>query len=125
MTVHQWLFYEVWLGNGERRKFNEYEELLNGLYLIEGDYMMPLLLRSTFEEDWDQIKAIYLDGIATGNATFQTEAPPREQWFSNHVSDCSIVCVKDNIILGWAALSRISSRPVYSGVAEVSIYIKH
>ncbi|NOU95917.1 hypothetical protein GC093_22220 [Paenibacillus sp. LMG 31456] len=72
MTVHQRLFYEVGLGNGERRKFNEYEELLNGLYFIEGDYMMPLLLRSTFEEDWDQIKAIYLDGIATGNATFQT-----------------------------------------------------
>ncbi|WP_240422139.1 GNAT family N-acetyltransferase [Paenibacillus periandrae] len=85
---------------------------------------MTLLSRKIIEEDWDQIKSIYLEGISTGNATFQTEAPPKEQWFSGHVSECSIVCTRENIILGWAALSRISARAVYSGVAEVSIYIR-
>jgi phosphinothricin acetyltransferase len=86
--------------------------------------MMSLLSRRTIDEDWDQIKSIYLEGISTGNATFQKEAPPKEQWFSGHVSECSIVCIKEDNIVGWAALSKISSRAVYSGVAEVSIYIK-
>ncbi|GKU79068.1 GNAT family N-acetyltransferase [Paenibacillus sp. L3-i20] len=54
---------------------------------------MKFFLRRAVEDDWDQIKSIYLEGIATGNATFQTEAPSKEQWFSNHVLECSIVCV--------------------------------
>ncbi|MGG1675244.1 GNAT family N-acetyltransferase [Neobacillus sp. NRS-1170] len=75
------------------------------------------------KEDWEQVKAIYLEGIATGNATFQKEAPSWEEWDNGHISNCRIVARLEGTILGWAALSPVSSRVVYSGVAEVSIYV--
>ncbi|MGG3466890.1 N-acetyltransferase family protein [Neobacillus pocheonensis] len=74
-------------------------------------------------EDWEQVRAIYLEGIATGNATFQKEVPSWEDWDYNHIMECRIVARLEGNILGWAALSPISSRRVYSGVAEVSIYV--
>jgi L-amino acid N-acyltransferase YncA len=85
---------------------------------------MSLNIQELSEQDWEDIKEIYLQGIQTGNATFQTEAPPSEQWFKDHISDCSIGCFQDGKMLGWAALSKVSSRCVYSGVAEVSIYVR-
>lgn len=75
------------------------------------------------QEDWEQVREIYLEGIATGNATFQKEAPSWETWDKGHISDCRIVARLDGKILGWGALSPVSSRCVYSGVAEVSIYV--
>ncbi|MFC5528245.1 GNAT family N-acetyltransferase [Cohnella yongneupensis] len=81
-------------------------------------------LRLVAEHDWDAIKSIYEEGIRTRNATFQTEAPTQESWFNGHVLDSSLVCVQDGIVVGWASLSLISSRCVYSGVAEVSVYVK-
>jgi L-amino acid N-acyltransferase YncA len=84
---------------------------------------VTLIIRNVIEDDWDQVKMIYLEGIATGNATFQTEAPPKDQWFNNHVLECSFVCILDNTLVGWAAISKVSTRSVYSGVAEVSVYI--
>lgn len=74
--------------------------------------------------DWEAIKEIYEEGIRTGNATFQTEAPSEEQWFESHVPGCTLVCESGQTVVGWVALSRISSRPVYAGVAEVSVYVK-
>jgi L-amino acid N-acyltransferase YncA len=68
-------------------------------------------------------KKIYELGIATGNATFQSEAPSWEEWEKNHLSECRIVLLDNNLVLGWAALTPVSGRCVYSGVAEVSIYI--
>lgn len=76
------------------------------------------------EADWEEIRAIYLEGIQTGNATFQTNAPSKEQWFEGHVQECSVGYFQDKKILGWATLSKVSSGCVYSGVAEVSIYVK-
>jgi L-amino acid N-acyltransferase YncA len=73
--------------------------------------------------DWPMVKAIYEQGIATGNATFQTEAPSREEWDKAHLSSCRFVIEMDGIVRGWAALSPVSSRCVYAGVAEVSIYV--
>lgn len=73
--------------------------------------------------DWDQVKEIYLEGIATGNATFQKEAPSWEEWDNGHILDCRIVARSNGKVLGWAALSPVSSRCVYSGVAEVSVYV--
>ncbi|WP_277467730.1 MULTISPECIES: GNAT family N-acetyltransferase [unclassified Paenibacillus] len=75
------------------------------------------------ERDWDAIKSIYEEGIQTGNATFETNAPSKEQWFSSHNTECSIVCLDDEEVVGWASLSSVSSRCVYAGVGEDSIYV--
>ena len=73
--------------------------------------------------DWEQVRSIYIEGIATGHSTFETEAPSWEKWDSSHMRTCRLVAKAGNDILGWAALSPISSRSVYSGVAEVSVYV--
>jgi L-amino acid N-acyltransferase YncA len=68
---------------------------------------------------WDSIKSIYLEGIAT----LETDAPSWEKWDSEHLASCRLIAKDDDTILGWAALSPVSGRCVYGGVAEVSIYI--
>lgn len=73
--------------------------------------------------DWPVVRAIYGEGIATGNATFETELPEWPKWDSSHRRDCRLVARKAERIVGWAALSPVSGRSVYSGVAEVSIYV--
>ncbi|MBM7622525.1 GNAT family N-acetyltransferase [Sporohalobacter salinus] len=75
-------------------------------------------------EDWEQVKEIYLEGIKTGNATFETEVPSWQEWNKAHASKCRLVARKRNKVLGWAALSPVSNRCVYSGIGEVSIYVK-
>ena len=72
--------------------------------------------------DWPAVRAIYLEGIATGNATFETEAPDWPAWDGGHLPHSRLVA-RDGDVLGWAALSPVSSRCVYGGVAEVSIYV--
>jgi L-amino acid N-acyltransferase YncA len=74
--------------------------------------------------DWPAVKAIYEEGIATGLATFERVAPEWESWNHSHRPDCRLVARDANgAILGWAALGRYSARAVYSGVAELSIYV--
>ncbi len=75
------------------------------------------------EEHYSQIAEIYADGIATGQATFQTDAPDWPNWDRTHLPHSRIAATDHDEIAGWAALSPVSSRSVYSGVAEVSIYI--
>jgi L-amino acid N-acyltransferase YncA len=75
------------------------------------------------ENNYSAIAEIYLQGIATGHATFQTEAPEWEAWDKGHLSFCRLAAFEANEMLGWAALSPVSSRCVYGGVVEVSIYI--
>lgn len=82
-----------------------------------------LLIHNMVKEDWEQVCSIYLEGIHTGHATFQKEAPTWEEWDSGHLVECRLVAREGSNILGWAALSPVSSRCVYSGVAEVSIYV--
>lgn len=72
---------------------------------------------------WPDAARIYEAGIATGNATFQTEVPSWEAWGKAHRPDCRLVALYKGKVVGWAALSSVSARPVYAGVAEVSIYI--
>jgi L-amino acid N-acyltransferase YncA len=74
-------------------------------------------------EDWPAVRAIYFEGIATKNATFETDAPEWEKWDSSHLKACRLVARLDGQVVGWAALSPVSSRCVYAGVAEESIYI--
>jgi phosphinothricin acetyltransferase len=69
------------------------------------------------------VRAIYLEGVATGHATFETGAPEWAVWDEKHRPDCRLVAKADNRVIGWAALSPVSSRQVYAGVAEVTIYV--
>ncbi|MBT28394.1 MAG: N-acetyltransferase [Thalassobius sp.] len=73
--------------------------------------------------DWQTVATIYKQGIDTGQATFQQEIPEWESWDKGHLQICRILAKSGNEIAGWAALSPISSRAVYRGVTEVSIYI--
>jgi len=74
-------------------------------------------------DDWPAVEAIYREGIATGLATFETETPSWERWDAAHRPDCRLVVRAGERVLGWAALSPVSDRCVYAGVAENSIYI--
>lgn len=73
---------------------------------------------------YPQVNTIYLEGIATGNATFQTDGKSLEEWDSSHLPHCRFVAIEGENVLGWAAISPVSSRCVYAGVAETSVYIK-
>ena len=73
--------------------------------------------------DWPAASSIYLEGIATGNATFETTAPTWEAWDTGHLPACRLAAREGGELLGWAALSKVSGRCVYAGVAEVSVYI--
>ena len=73
--------------------------------------------------DWLQVKRIYLEGIATGHATFETEAPSWEKWNDAHLAFARLVARAGSEVKGWAALSPVSSRRVYAGVAETSVYV--
>ncbi|WP_051228993.1 GNAT family N-acetyltransferase [Paludibacterium yongneupense] len=84
---------------------------------------MPLIIRPMQADDWGAVARIYLAGIAGGNATFQTEVPEWVQWDAAHLASCRLVAQKEEKVLAWAALSAISSREVYRGVAELSIYV--
>jgi len=80
-------------------------------------------IRALTEADWPAVRAIYLEGIATGQATFEMEAPLWEAWDTTHFPAPRLVAVSESGVLGWAALGRVSSRAVYAGVAEVSVYV--
>jgi phosphinothricin acetyltransferase len=73
--------------------------------------------------DWEQVRAIYLEGIRTGHATFETEAPTWEQWDEAHLAFARLVMRDDERVSGWAALNPVSKRHVYRGVAEVTVYV--
>ena len=75
------------------------------------------------DEDWDAVRAIYREGIATGNATFETDVPAWEAWDKGHLRACRLVAKADGRLVGWAALTPYSSRRAYAGVAGLSIYV--
>ncbi len=74
-------------------------------------------------EDWAAVREIYREGIATGEATFERAAPGWEKWDAGHLRCCRLVARVGKEVLGWAALSPVSGRAVYAGVAEVSVYV--
>jgi L-amino acid N-acyltransferase YncA len=74
-------------------------------------------------EDWESVRAIYIQGIATGDATLEQTAPEWEAWDAAHLQCCRLVGHSGSVTLGWAALTPYSSRQVYAGVAEVSVYV--
>lgn len=82
------------------------------------------MIREMTAADWPAVKRIYEDGIATGFATFETEAPSYEEWDATHLAVCRFVYVNDRgEVLGWIVLSPVSDRCVYGGVAEETVYV--
>ena len=73
--------------------------------------------------DWEQVCEIYLEGIRSGNSTFETDAPSWEKWNEGHLPFARLVMRDDETVIGWAALSPVSKRDVYRGVAEVTVYV--
>jgi phosphinothricin acetyltransferase len=86
---------------------------------------MDIDIRPLNQEDWNSVAGIYKEGIETGNATFQTEIPTWDVWNAGHLKACRLVAILNNEITGWAALTPVSGRSVYTGVAEVSVYVSN
>ena len=73
--------------------------------------------------DWAKVARIFENGIATGNATFETEVPSWETWDASHLAEHRFVAEREGAVVGWTALSPVSSRCCYAGVAEISAYV--
>ncbi|MFO7768506.1 MAG: N-acetyltransferase family protein [bacterium] len=80
-------------------------------------------IRAMQAADWPGVASVYAEGIATGNATFETEVPSWDDWSDGHLEACRLVAEEGDRVVGWAALSPVSERCVYAGVSEVSVYV--
>ena len=80
-------------------------------------------LRTMVKTEAEAILKIYEEGIQTGHATFEAEVPDWHKWDSEHLTQCRWLAEEEDTVLGWGALTGVSPRKVYSGVAEVSIYV--
>ena len=76
------------------------------------------------EADWPAVHAIYEEGIATGDATFDKHAPDWEEWDRGHLASCRLVARRDGEVVAWAALSPVQRKSAYRGVAEGSLYVR-
>jgi phosphinothricin acetyltransferase len=94
------------------------------MLLIISNQTNMITIRPLEPKDWPAVREIYAQGIATGDATLETNPPEWEAWDQSHVSGLRYVAINDSDeIAGWAALTPVSGRCVYAGVAEVSVYI--
>jgi len=84
---------------------------------------MAVVIEEMDPAHWQQVRQIYQEGIETGLATFETELPSWEKWDEAHLPFARLVAIAQGLVQGWAALSAVSTRAVYSGVAEVSVYV--
>ncbi len=84
---------------------------------------MAMTIDEMQPRDWPRVRAIYLAGLATGQATFETDAPAWAVWDAGHLAAPRLVARVGDEVAGWAALSPVSGRCVYAGVAEVSVYV--
>lgn len=83
--------------------------------MVDIDFLQPT--------HWERVREIYWQGIATGQATFETEVPDWKEWDESHLDHCRLIAELDGRVVGWVALIPYSKRAVYQGVAEVSIYV--
>jgi L-amino acid N-acyltransferase YncA len=84
---------------------------------------MKVSIRAFKKQDWASVSSIYKEGIATGIATFETEAPSYDVWGEKFIKNCRLVAEINNEVIGFAVLSQVSKRNVYKGVGEVTVYI--
>ena len=82
-----------------------------------------IFIRAMRADDWPAVRDIYQAGIATGRVTFETSTPGWQHWDHTHLADHRLIAIVGGQVTGWAALSPVSDRCVYGGVAENSIYI--
>lgn len=82
-----------------------------------------LRIRPMTADDWPRVEEIYAQGIATGDATMETDTPSWEEWDDGYLAACRLVAEWGGRVVGWAALAPVSGRCVYDGVAEVSVYV--
>jgi L-amino acid N-acyltransferase YncA len=73
--------------------------------------------------DWPRVAEIYAEGIATGDSTFETEVPPWGEWDRAHLPSPRLAARLGRRIVGWAAVARVSQRPVFAGRVECSLYV--
>jgi L-amino acid N-acyltransferase YncA len=84
---------------------------------------LDIIIDAMRDGDWEHVRAIYIEGLATGQASFETEAPNWEHWDEAHLRHSRLVARTDGRVVAWAALTPMSRRSCYAGVAEVSIYV--
>jgi L-amino acid N-acyltransferase YncA len=82
-----------------------------------------LKIRDLRPGDWPEVAGIYAAGVATRNATFETDVPAWDEWDARHLASPRLVAVETGAVVGWAALSPVSARACYAGVAEDSVYV--
>ena len=83
----------------------------------------PVTIAALRPEHWDDVARIYAEGIATGNATFETDVPSWERWDAGHLAAHRFVARRDGAVVGWVAVGPVSDRCVYGGVVENSVYV--
>lgn len=83
----------------------------------------PITIEPMRPGDWDEVAAIYAEGMATGDSTFESEVPSWERWDRDHLPELRLVARAGGRVLGWAAASQVSIREVYRGVVECSVYV--
>ena len=81
------------------------------------------MIRPMVDNDWERVSEIYKQGMEGGTATFNTECPSFEEWDKGHIKECRFVYEEDGNVIGWVAISPTSSRCVYKGCVEMSIYV--
>ncbi len=86
---------------------------------------MDITLRKLNINDWKPVGEIYKQAIESGEATFEKIVPSWIEWDRNHLPICRLIAESKKEVVGWAALSPASSREVYKGVAEISLYVSH
>jgi len=83
----------------------------------------PVTTAALCPEHWPDVARIYAEGIATGNATFETDVPSWERWDTGHLREHRFVALGNGAVVGWAAVGPVSDRCVYGGVVENSVYV--
>jgi L-amino acid N-acyltransferase YncA len=90
---------------------------------IWGDVHVEFIISDLKPDNWKQVRQIYLEGLATGQASFEVDAPTWKQWDRSHHRHSRLVVRHEDCVIAWAAIAAVSRRDCYAGVAEVSMYV--
>jgi L-amino acid N-acyltransferase YncA len=108
----------------ENNKRLHYYKMVKRLTNENTTNIMDIIVEKMRRENWSDVRNIYQEGIDTGNATFETEVPEWKEWDKSHLRNCRLAAKVQGQVVGWVVLSPVSGRCCYSGVAEVSLYVK-